>query len=140
MSPYLDDALPDGEKAALAAHLDRCPACAARLAGLAAAGQRLAGMTRLAAPVGFAGRVMAGLTKTTRHSPFSLFLVRGAGVALAMLVIGFGILFGRALDAGLKGPQPAAEVSFFSLSHFEPAPPDSLGGAYLAMLETGHGQ
>src|SRR5216683_4067469 len=48
LSAYLDDALPPGERAAVAAHLDGCASCRARLADLRATSRLVAALPVLA--------------------------------------------------------------------------------------------
>lgn len=139
MSSHLDGRLPAGEKAALETHLGRCEACAARLHGLQATRQLVAGLERFEAPVGFSRRLMAQLDPAPRPRPLlPLLFARCAQMAVVLLVVGVGVVFGRLVDTSMGAAPAAEDVPFLSLALFGPAPADSLGGAYLMMTEGGH--
>lgn len=140
MSSHLDGGLPAGEKAAIETHLGRCGACAAEFNALRATRRLVAGLERFEAPAGFSRRLMARLNPAPRPHPLlPLLFARCAEVAVVLLVIGIGVVFGRFVDTSMGVPHPGGEASFLSLALFDPAPPDSLGGAYLAMTEGGNG-
>ena len=61
LSEYLDGVLPDGERAALDAHLAECPECRTELESLRRTVEAVAGLPVRSAPVGFKGRLMARL-------------------------------------------------------------------------------
>jgi len=62
VSALFDDELPDGQREAAQAHLDRCAACRAWLAQVGAARQRLQSYPRIEAAPGFNEAVMARVT------------------------------------------------------------------------------
>lgn len=135
MSAFLDGALPAGEREAMADHLARCAACAGVIQELEVTGRLLRQGERFRAPAGFSRRVMANLEPTVPYRFFSPFFVRFAEAAVLFLVIGIGVAFGRFWEPALGPPSLRAERSLLSLDLFDPAPADSLGGAYLAMME-----
>jgi hypothetical protein len=53
-------------------------------------------------------------------------------------MISVGVLAGRFVMNSMMNQRVSSFVSSFSLDLFEPAPPDSVGGAYLAMTEASH--
>jgi len=142
MSAHLDKELPPGKQAGLEAHLNHCEACAAEFRASREMQQLLAEKERFAAPAGFSRRVMARLDPAESARPFFTPLwLRFAEVAVVLLAIGSGLLFGRllSLPAGPAGLESATSAGL-SLDLFAPAPAGSLGGVYLAMLEDGHAQ
>jgi len=141
MSAHLDKELPPGKQAGLEAHLNHCEACAAKFRASREMQRLLAETERFAAPAGFSRRVMARLDPVPSARPFFTPLwLRFAEVAVVLLAIGSGLLFGRllSLPAGQAGLESAS--AGLSLDLFAPAPAGSLGGVYLAMLEDGHAQ
>jgi len=141
MSTHLDKELPPGKQAGLEAHLNHCEACAADLRASLEIQQLLVETERFAAPAGFSRRVMARLNPAGPARPFfTPVWLRFAEVAVVLLAIGSGLVFGRllSLPAGQAGMGNAS--ASLSLDLFAPAPAGSLGGVYLAMLEDGHAQ
>jgi len=141
MSAHLDEELPPGKQAELEAHLNHCEACAAEFRTSREMQQLLAGTERFTAPTGFSRRVMAQLDPAPPARPFFTPLwLRFAEVAMVLLVIGAGVIFGRLLSLS-AGPAGMGSASAgLSLDLFDPAPAGSLGGVYLAMLEDSHAQ
>jgi anti-sigma factor RsiW len=141
ISAHLDEELPPGKQAGLAAHLNHCEACAAELKTSQETKEILTGMERFTAPTGFSRRVMTRLDQTEPARPFFVPLwLRFAEVTVLLLAIGSGLVFGRLLSLP-AGPAGIGSTSAsLSLDLFAPAPAGSLGGAYLAMLEDGHAQ
>jgi len=141
MSAHLDKELPPGKQAGLAAHLNHCEACAAEFRASREMQQLMAGMERFTAPAGFSRRLMARLDPAPPARPFFTPLwLRFAEVAVVLLAIGCGMVFGRLLSLP-AGPAGLGSASAgLSLDLFDPTPTGSLGGVYLAMLEDGHAQ
>jgi len=133
-SSYLDGELSLEEQEALAGHLQSCRSCRAAEAEMRVQRQLFAGLPRLAAPLGFSARVMGNLDQAsvgcfTWHHVFVGF----AEVAVLGVIILTGIVSGGFLVDRLN---PAKMVTAsLGLDLFEPAPPDSLGGVYLALTE-----
>lgn len=141
MSISLDQELSVKEQPILASHLGQCAPCREAFRELRETRRCFALAEQFSAPPGFSRRVMAGLEQATRPQPLlPLLFARCAEVAMILLVIGIGVAFGRFVDTSLGVPQPREDASFLSLALFDPAPPDSLGGAYLAMMEGGNDQ
>ncbi|MBZ0157942.1 MAG: zf-HC2 domain-containing protein [Alphaproteobacteria bacterium] len=142
LSPYLDAELPAGERHALETHLRECGACWKEYAELREVKELFSSAERYPAPFGMAARVAARARasaetsgkKTERGIPWgTLLLPRLAGGLVALAIIGAGILSGSILAHSLP-PLNAKGIAFsLSLDFFEAAPPESLGGAYLAM-------
>ena len=66
-------------------------------------------------------------------------LWRTVEVAVALFIVAFGLLSGNVLMSGRSAPVNVAEVrDSFHLDVFEAAPPNSVAGVYLSMLEAGH--
>ncbi|OGQ98048.1 MAG: hypothetical protein A2505_03640 [Deltaproteobacteria bacterium RIFOXYD12_FULL_55_16] len=139
ISAHLDGELPPGKQAGLAAHLNHCAACAAELKTSQKTKEILTGMEWFTAPTGFSRRVMTRLDQTEPARPFFVPLwLRFAEVAVLLLAIGSGVIFGRLLSLPVRSTD--MESTGLSLELFDPAPAGSLGGVYLAMLEDGHAQ
>lgn len=138
ISPYMDGELDTDLKQSLRTHMDNCAKCgsefdeAVKLRGL------LARAERFKAPYGFATRVMANAAadKTGGRAWMPLF-AKFAETVVVLAMVAAGIISGGFLLNGLA-PENNGFASSFSLELFEPTPPGSIGGAYLAMMETGH--
>lgn len=137
ISPYIDGELGSMEKGRLESHIRECAECGELLKELSKVHGMFAGAPRFEAPYGFAGMVMARITarETRKIFPIAGF----ARAAAVCLVIAAGITSGEMM---MKKLLPSNKgnmvVSSLSLSSFDPAPPDSVGGAYLAMTEGDH--
>jgi anti-sigma factor RsiW len=140
VSPYLDGELKEKEKALFEAHLALCPECTRRLEGFRALQKGFGQAGKYRAPYGFSSRVMARVAAEERLKWSCLFpaFTRFAEVAVVLAMITIGIAAGRSLMGGIMGQKMNNLVSSFSLDVFDPAPPDSVGGVYLAMMEARH--
>lgn len=140
VSPYLDKELGADEMIAFEAHLRGCNHCTQQFEELRALHSAFSSVQRRQAPYGFAARVMARTAEREKKKApwfFAPLFVRFAEAAVLLVVITLGIAAGNAVTNGR--PASAANVaSSFSLDLFEAAPPGSLGGAYLAMMEAGN--
>ncbi len=89
------------------------------------------------APYGFSSRVMAGaMSRDQRKWGWLLpAFTRFAEAAVVLVMITAGIVVGGFLMNAVMGRQMTSVASSFSLDVFDPAPPDSMGGVYLAMTE-----
>jgi anti-sigma factor RsiW len=140
MSSDLDGELGTAGRDGLAAHLGRCEACRAELARLARVHALFAGAERYEPRAGLALRVFAAVrsSQPARWSPFPATLRVLARAAVLTAVVALGVASGNLL-AGAPGPASAPSPSALpSLEVFAAAPPDSPGGAYLAMVGVGH--
>jgi anti-sigma factor RsiW len=137
ISPYIDGETENGEKTLFEAHLRECAACRGKLEDVRRTHALFAHAEHYRAPYGFSTRVMArATTEKERGLPRLLPLVtKFAEVVIVLLMITIGILSGRFLTNSLMGQRTVNIASSFSLDIFEPAPPGSLGGAYLALME-----
>ena len=138
ISPYLDGELRREDVTALEFHVKKCHECRKRLAELSELHKMFSGVQRYQAPYGFTSKVMANLTS---EKPGKMPLIAGFARALAFcLVIAAGIVPGNLIGKRLLARRNGAErmASSFSLHSFDPAPPGSVGGAYLAMTEGNH--
>jgi len=134
ISPHLDGELSPVEREALGEHLCVCPSCRAAAASLLRQRQLFAGLPKLSAPAGFRTRVMANLDP----APVAGFgrqrvLAGFFEIAVLGVIIFTGIVSGGFLADRLN-PEKVVAASL-ALDLFDPAPPDSLGGVYLAMTE-----
>jgi anti-sigma factor RsiW len=134
-SPYLDNELTAEEKARFEVHRKGCPECSARLEAFQGIHAVLAKTERDKAPAWFAAKVMARAARP-KPRPFArTVLVRFAETMVVALMIMVGVLSGGMLVNGGQGQRAMDVATAFSLDVFEPAPPDSMGGVYLAMTE-----
>ncbi len=111
LSDYVEEALADADRAAVAAHLDGCPACAAEAAGLAETITLLSALPAEKAPPELLGRVMDGIARETAGMPgavkpaslprFRLPVEAAAAVIILLLV--YGIQRGMPVRSALTG-------------------------------------
>lgn len=140
MSAHLDQELPAKEREAVESHLNHCRACTEELQALAATRHLLRQAPRFTAPPGFSQRLLANLEPRPPRSLFTPFLLRFAEAAVLLLMIGLGVLSGRLLTPASGVSGAGSGVAILSLDLFDPTPPGSLSGAYLAMTEVGHAE
>jgi len=138
LSAYLDQELPAREREAMQTHLHHCRTCAGELQALTETREFLRQAPRFSAPAGFSQRLLANLEPAPPRFRWAPFGVRFAEAVVLLLMIGIGVVSGRLLTPvdELSGPGPG--VALLSLDLFDPVPPDSLGGAYLAMTEVSY--
>jgi anti-sigma factor RsiW len=136
ISPYIDGELPEWDKKKLEDHMKVCHKCLAEFEEGKKLQNLFATVDRFKAPYGFHTRVMANISsgKTRGISEIPIF-VRFAEAFVIVAIIAIGVFSGSFLIKGYM-PDKAREVmASLSLDVFDPTPPDSLGGAYLAMME-----
>lgn len=135
-SPYIDGELNAEAKEAFEAHMKTCYACSTAVQGMRKQHDLFAQAKQYKAPYGFPTRVMAHIAaeKTEGFSPIPLF-ARFAGAIVLLMIISIGIISGDFLSGSLMHTKMVSITSSLSLDLFDPMPPDSLGGAYLAMTE-----
>lgn len=136
LSAYLDQELPAREREAIETHLHHCRTCAGELQALTATRELLRQAPRFTAPAGFSQRLLANLEPAPPRFRWAPFTVRFAEAAVLLLMIALGVVSGRLLTPADESAGPG--VALLSLDLFDPVPPDSLGGAYLAMTEVGN--
>lgn len=138
ISAYLDNELGSGEKTAFEAHVQGCASCSHALEEMRSLRVAFASAERHPAPYGFATRVMARTAEfekkkaTPWHVPL---FVRFAEAAVLLVVITVGILAGRVMTNSAPATTTTNVASSLFCDMFDATPPDSLGGAYLAMTE-----
>jgi len=136
ISPYIDGELPERDIRRLEDHVKVCLNCRAELEESRELHNLFANVDVFKAPYGFRTRVMANISsgKTRWISRIPVY-VRLAEALMIIAIIAVGIFSGSFLIKGYM-PDKAREVmSSLSLDVFDPAPPGSLAGAYLAMTE-----
>jgi anti-sigma factor RsiW len=141
ISQYIDDELGQDEKEAFLLHIEGCLSCKERLDELRSVHQMFASGERFSAPYGFATRVLATIQeeKSARaHSVFMRFLLRGAEVAFALVIMSIGVISGSQMAAHRSPATEQATVQeTFSLDLFQANPPGSIGALYASMMEGG---
>jgi anti-sigma factor RsiW len=141
ISPYIDQELSGNEKARFEVHLRGCPSCSEGFEGYWMLRRSLSGVESHRAPAWFSQKVLARISEAESQQMFRLPLsLRLAEVLVVLLMIAAGIFSGGLLATGNPGQHMAGFTSSFSLDVFEPAPPDSVGGVYLAMTEADSAQ
>jgi len=136
ISSYIDNELNAEERDDLELHINECHECAGELEELQIIYELFAGAETFKAPHGFSTRVLANIrTKETRRfGGFFHILVKSVeGFAVLVLIIA-GMILGSLLSKTIMSERGNV-VASLSLDVFTPAPPDSVGGVYLAMTE-----
>jgi anti-sigma factor RsiW len=131
ISQYVDGELGLDEKKDFESHIQSCASCREELEETRALHRLFASAERFAAPYGFATRVLANLEEKERRPLF----LRAAQVALALVVMTFGIISGNLILAERTdhiGQTTVQEA--FSLDLFQATPPDSIGGIYDTLM------
>jgi anti-sigma factor RsiW len=136
ISSYIDGELPERDMKTLEGHMKDCHECREELEESKELHDLFANADKFKAPYGFHTRVMANISsgKIRGSSRIPVFLRLAEGFMI-IVVIALGVLSGSFLIKGYM-PDKAREVmASLSLDVFDPAPPGSMGGAYLAMTE-----
>jgi anti-sigma factor RsiW len=136
ISPYIDGELNAEGKDSLESHINECRECAGELEELQKIHELFAGAKTFKAPQGFSTRVLANIRaeETKRFVGFLHVLLKSAEGFAVLVIIVAGIILGSFLSKNLMS-EKGNVVASLSLDIFEPAPPDSVGGVYLAMTE-----
>lgn len=139
LSSYLDGELEPGARESVASHLATCPDCRVAYGRLEAVHAFLARAERYEPRPGLSLRVVAALdARAAARRPFFPSALRLTARAVALTaVIAIGMASGRLLATGSAPARAADPTAMYSLDIFAAAPPDSPGGVYLALLETG---
>lgn len=136
LSAYLDGELEDAARREVERHLAGCESCRETYAELEQVHALLVRAERSEGSPALAWRVAAATRRRRAAAWRPVFPLVGAGArALALAV---AVVIGAASGGLLAGGQPQRSAdagSLFSLDLFAAAPPDSPGGAYLALLE-----
>lgn len=137
ISSYIDGELNEDKRSLLESHLNGCRECAGELEELQKIHALFADAEAFKAPYGFSTRVLANIRKkeTRRFGGFVHILAKSAEGFAVLLLIFVGIILGSFLSKTLT-PEKGNVVASLSLDIFAPAPPDSVGGVYIAMTET----
>jgi predicted anti-sigma-YlaC factor YlaD len=136
ISTYIDRELMERDMKTLEDHIKVCHKCRKEFEEGREIHNLFANADKFKAPYGFHTRVMSNISSgKIRESSGIPVLARLAEAVVVIVVIALGVLSGSFLLKGYM-PDKAREVmASLSLDVFDPAPPDSLGGAYLAMTE-----
>jgi anti-sigma factor RsiW len=137
ISPYIDGELNIRERDLFESHINECRECVGELEELQKIHEQFARAETFKAPHGFSTRVLSNIRakETRRFEGLVHVLAKSAeGFAVLVLIV-LGIILGSFLSKNLVS-EKGNVVTFLSLDIFEPAPPDSVGGVYLAMMET----
>ena len=136
ISPYIDNELSEEDRELFEAHLKECRECSAEYEEILAMHNAFAHSERFKAPYGFSTRVLANIeSKDIGVWPWKPFFARLAGAVAILMIIGIGIGSGGFLGGSFSLQKTENPASSLSLDTFSAAPPDSLGGVYLAMTE-----
>ncbi len=135
MSASLDGELSAREGESLTAHLAQCQACGKDFLALQGMRRILGQAEQFSAPPYFSRRLLARLDSATARPLFSPLWARCAEGVVILVVIGLGVVSGNLLSNSLGLGTSDQGIAAMSLEVFEATPPQSLGGAYLAMLE-----
>lgn len=136
ISPYIDGELSAGDGLTLEDHMKVCDKCRTEFEEIQKLHNLFARSERFNAPYGFSTRVLANReTNTARKGVLIPLFVRFAVVVTLFVIIGIGIISGRFLGSSFSHQNAGNLASSFSLDIFSATPSDSLGGAYLAMME-----
>ncbi|OGW28741.1 MAG: hypothetical protein A2X59_11875 [Nitrospirae bacterium GWC2_42_7] len=136
ISLYIDGELPEQDMKIFEDHMNICHKCRAEFEGSRELHKLFIKADEFKAPYGFHTKVMANISsgKAVRFSGIPVFL-RFAEAAAIIVVIVFGILSGSTVLKGYPTDKTRDVMASLSLDVFDSAPPDSLAGAYLAMME-----
>jgi hypothetical protein len=137
-SPSVDEELSEREQTSLETHLEGCRECSAKFGEIRNMHHMLAQAEKFKAPYGFSTRVMANLAEESpKKRLFVPFFTKFAEALVILAVITTGIVSGNFLFKTALAGNEQNIATFFSLDVFDASPRDSVGGAYLAMLEDG---
>ncbi len=137
-SPFLDEELSIKERKSLEIHLKGCKECCAKFGEIRSVHQMFAQAEKFNAPYGFSTRVIANLAEeqSQKRSLIPLF-TKFAEAFVVLAVITTGIVSGNFLFKTALARNEQNITTFFSLDAFDATSRDSIGGAYLAMMEDG---
>ncbi len=136
ISPYIDGELIEQNRKLLEDHIKVCHKCRKEFEEGKELHNLFANTDKFKAPYGFHARVMANISsgEIRRSSRIPVF-ARLAEAVVVIVVIALGVLSGSLLIKDYMPDKARQVMASLSLDVFDSAPPDSLGGAYLAMTE-----
>jgi len=136
ISPYIDGELKVRDKEAFESHIKSCRACDIAVEEARFQHNLFARAEEFKAPYGFSARVMANIaSEKAKGFSWTPLITRFAEVIVLIVMIFTGIISGSFLSDRLVNEKNTLIMSSFYLDIFDPTPPDSLGGVYLAMTE-----
>jgi len=135
MSASLDGELSVSEQELLAAHLKQCVACGKEYHAFQEMHRLLRHAQPFSAPPYLASRIMARLDTVETQPFFAPLWANFAEALVILMVIGIGVVSGNLISNSMGLRNFDNGVASMSLEIFDATPPESLGGAYLAMLE-----
>jgi len=136
ISPYIDGELSKKELDLFESHIKTCKACIEIFEGIRNTHDLFSGAPRFTAPYGFSTRVIANLAEQRSEKRLLIpFFTKSGEALLVVAVVVLGIAAGNVLFKNELTPNSQTVASFFSLDAFAATPSDSVGGAYLAMME-----
>lgn len=138
MSAALDGELSTREQDLLAEHLKQCTACGNEFHAFQGMHRVLLQSERFTAPAGLSRRVMTRLDTVKPQPFFAPLWMHFAEALMVFVVVGIGIVSGNLFSNSLGLGNNDKGIASLSLEIFDAAPRESVGGAYLAMLEVGH--
>ncbi len=135
-SPYSDGELTEGDKRSYENHIKVCESCRTEMEDVQGLRQLFVNMEKFETPFGFHSRVVANVsTEKPGWSPRIPIPVRLAEAVMVLLLIAAGIVSGTFMVKGFMPEKVGNEMASLHLDMFQSAPPGTLGGAYLAMME-----
>ncbi|TAN41657.1 MAG: hypothetical protein EPN22_14310 [Nitrospirae bacterium] len=138
-SAYIDGELNARDKEAFESHVKSCGACGTAVEETKSQRSLFAHAQQFKAPYGFSTKVMANIAPEKADGiSWAPIFTRFAGAVVLLMIIFTGIISGGFLAGQLMPDKFSATARSLSLDIFDPAPPDSLGGVYLAMTEVGN--
>jgi anti-sigma factor RsiW len=140
MSALIDGKLRPAEKESVTHHIQDCGDCRKLHQEMLTVHDLFIAAGQHEAPQGFSKKVMAELRterKSCRIFPVRIPLfLKLAEIGFAIVTVIVGIISGNILVTNVHSPERARGIeSSFSLDAFDPAPPDSLAGAYINFTE-----
>lgn len=134
-SPYIDGDLSTDKKLELEVHIKQCEKCRTKLEQLIAIHESFNVIHHFKAPAGFATRVMAHIEeRKLKKLSLSNVLIRVFETAVIILILIIGSHIGKIIETTIASSQPSIRTTL-SLETFDAVQPNSIGGAYLAMLQ-----
>ncbi|MDO9289611.1 MAG: zf-HC2 domain-containing protein [Thermodesulfovibrionales bacterium] len=139
ISPYIDGELKASDREAFEAHIKSCRTCSIAVEEVRNQHNLFSYAKQFNAPYAFSTRVMANIAPEKAGGfSWTPLIIRFAEVVALLVIIFSGIISGGFLAGRLMPEKLSSVASSFSLDIFDSAPPDSLGGVYLAMTEVRH--
>ena len=136
ISPYIDGELTERDVKLLEDHMKACHKCRREFEEIKKLHNLFASADKFNAPYGFHTRVMGNISSGKARGILGIPFFAGVAEAVVIIaIIAIGISSGSLAIKGYPQDKTRDITASFSLDVFDPAPPDSLGGVYLAMTE-----